>query len=117
MTADLFFNPRARYFSHDPGDQLQPPPRQSVPWGRGTGEGIGLSGHKNEYKTGVRIGNWVEEQFSEEAAAKSGAMEKFLKTQEEAQVAAAQAQQVRALEAKIDMLVGRLLPPPPAAAV
>ena len=27
------------------------------PWGRGTGEGIGLSGHKNEYTTGVRIGN------------------------------------------------------------
>ena len=26
----------------------------AVPWGRGTGEGIGLSGHKNEYKAGVR---------------------------------------------------------------
>ena len=36
-------------------------------WGRGAGEGIGLSGHKNEYGTGVRIGNWVEEQFATEA--------------------------------------------------
>ena len=40
---------------------------QGVVWGRGAGEGIGLSGHKNEYKAGVRIGNWVEEQFGREA--------------------------------------------------
>ena len=38
-----------------------------TPWGRGVGEGIGISGHKNEYKAGVRIGNWVEEQFGREA--------------------------------------------------
>ena len=64
----------------------------SLPWGRGTGEGIGLSGHKNEYKTGVRIGNWVEEQFSAEASANAHDMEKFLRTQEEAYVAKAKAQ-------------------------
>jgi hypothetical protein len=40
---------------------------QGVVWGRGAGEGIGLSGHKNEYKAGIRIGNWVEEQFGREA--------------------------------------------------
>lgn len=39
-----------------------------TPWGRGVGEGIGLSGHKNEFKSGVRIGNWVEEQFGAESA-------------------------------------------------
>ena len=44
-----------------------PPTMSGVQWGRGTGEGIGLSGHKNEYKQGVRIGNWVEEQFGREA--------------------------------------------------
>ena len=65
----------------------------SVPWGRGTGEGIGLSGHKNEYKTGVCVGNWVEEQFSREAAANSQDMAKFLKAQDEAHVAMAKSQQ------------------------
>jgi len=34
---------------------------------RPTSDSIGLSGHKNEYTTGVRIGNWVEEQFGAEA--------------------------------------------------
>ena len=42
---------------------------EGIVWGRGAGEGIGLSGHKNEYKAGVRIGNWVEEQFGREAPA------------------------------------------------
>lgn len=28
---------------------------------------IGVSAHKNEYRSGVRIGNWVEEQFGDEA--------------------------------------------------
>jgi hypothetical protein len=42
----------------------------AAPWGRGAGEGIGLSGHKNEYKAGVRVGNWVEEQISAEAIGK-----------------------------------------------
>ena len=40
---------------------------EGIVWGRGAGEGIGLSGHKNEYKSGVRIGNWVEELFGREA--------------------------------------------------
>jgi len=78
----------------------------SVPWGRGTGEGIGLSGHKNEYKTGVRIGNWVEEQFSQEAAAGMGCdMEKFLRTQQMEHVAKAKAQQVERNE-RIEPNVG-----------
>ena len=47
---------------------------QAAPWGRGAGEGIGLSGHKNEYKAGVRIGNWVEEQFGAEAPDSSAAL-------------------------------------------
>ena len=63
------------------------------PWGRGTGEGIGLSGHKNEYKTGVRVGNWVEEQFSAEATKNAYDMEKFLKATEDAHFAKAKAQQ------------------------
>ena len=58
----------------------------AVPWGRGAGEGIGLSGHKNEYKTGVRIGNWVEEQFGRESESNNKEMEKFLKEHEAAQV-------------------------------
>jgi hypothetical protein len=65
---------------------------QSVPWGRGTGEGIGLSGHKNEFKTGVRIGNWVEEQFGQEAPKNCHQMENFHTAAEEAHVALAKAQ-------------------------
>ena len=61
----------------------------SVPWSRGTGEGIGLSGHKNEFKSGVRIGNWVEEQFGVEAAANGDRMKEFTKRQEIEQIAAA----------------------------
>lgn len=64
-----------------------------MPWGRGVGEGIGLSGHKNEYKTGVRIGNWVEEQFSREASNNAHDMEKFLAAQEAAHVELAKSQQ------------------------
>lgn len=64
----------------------------SVPWGRGTGEGIGLSGHKNEFKTGVRIGNWVEEQFSTEAKKNAYDMQNFLAAQEEAHVELAKSQ-------------------------
>ena len=61
----------------------------AAPWGRGTGEGIGLSGHKNEYKSGVRISNWVEEQFGQEAAQPGAAtrMMEFTKRQEESQIA------------------------------
>jgi len=40
---------------------------QDQPWGRGTGEGIGLSGHKNEFSKGTRIGNWVEDLHQAEA--------------------------------------------------
>ena len=61
----------------------------AAPWGRGTGEGIGLSGHKNEYKSGVRISNWVEEQFGREAAESGTRMMEFTKRQEEYQTAAA----------------------------
>ena len=60
-----------------------------VQWGRGTGEGIGLSGHKNEYKSGVRIGNWVEEQFTQEASAIANQMKEFTMKQEAEQIAAA----------------------------
>lgn len=60
-----------------------------VQWGRGTGEGIGISGHKNEYKSGVRIGNWVEEQFTQEAATIENRMKEFTMKQEAAQIAAA----------------------------
>ena len=31
------------------------------------GGGIGVSSHKNEYRPGVRIGNWVEDQFGDQA--------------------------------------------------
>ena len=58
-------------------------------WGRGAGEGIGISGHKNEYKSGVRIGNWVEEQFTQEASAIANQMKEFTMKQEAAQIAAA----------------------------
>jgi len=67
---------------------------QSVPWGRGTGEGIGLSGHKNEFKTGVRIGNWVEEQFGAEAPMDNTRMEKYLAAEEAAHVTLAKSQQL-----------------------
>ena len=33
---------------------------------------IGVSSHKNEYKSGVRVGNWVEELFGAEAEAGGG---------------------------------------------
>ena len=54
----------------------------SVPWGRGAGEGIGLSGHKNEYKSGVRISNWVEEQCGVEAKETGNQMRDFTIRQE-----------------------------------
>ena len=31
-------------------------------------DSIGISGHQNEYRSGVRIANWVEEQFGVEGA-------------------------------------------------
>ena len=37
---------------------------QSERWTRGAGNGIGLSSHKNQYRLGVGIGNWVEDEFS-----------------------------------------------------
>mmetsp|Transcript_28788 Transcript_28788/g.94077 ORF Transcript_28788/g.94077 Transcript_28788/m.94077 type:complete len:239 (-) Transcript_28788:123-839(-) len=33
-------------------------------WSRGCGTGIGLSGHKNQYRLGVTIENWVEDSAS-----------------------------------------------------
>ena len=54
----------------------------SVPWGRGAGEGIGLSGHKNEYKSGVRISNWVEEQCGVEAKGTGNQIADFTVRQE-----------------------------------
>lgn len=47
----------------------------SIVWGRGTGDGIGLSGHKNEYQPGVSIGNWVEEQFGREAPPRANSLQ------------------------------------------
>jgi len=35
---------------------------------RANSDSIGLSGHKNEYRSGVRIANWVEDQFGAEHA-------------------------------------------------
>lgn len=60
---------------------------EGIVWGRGAGEGIGLSGHKNEFKAGVRIGNWVEEQFSREAPSQVDSLKNFMKAQEAAHVA------------------------------
>merc|ERR1719240_856719 len=59
------------------------------PWGRGVGEGIGLSGHKNEYKAGVRIGNWVEEKFDAESGGVGDTLMEFMKMKEAADIAAA----------------------------
>lgn len=59
----------------------------ATPWGRGTGEGIGLSGHKNEYISGVRIGNWVEEQFGREATGAGDSLKQFMRAQETAATA------------------------------
>ncbi len=64
-------------------------------WGRGTGEGIGLSGHKNEYISGVRIGNWVEEQFGREASAAGDSLQKFMAAQETAETSAAPTHNMR----------------------
>jgi len=61
---------------------------EGIVWGRGAGEGIGLSGHKNEFKAGVRIGNWVEEQFGVEAPMTKDALRNFMKAQEQAHTAA-----------------------------
>ncbi|KAL3909344.1 MAG: hypothetical protein SGPRY_009462, partial [Prymnesium sp.] len=67
----------------------------SIVWGRGTGDGIGLSGHKNEYRPGVAIGNWVEEQFGREAPPRANSLQvqrscrnTFMKAQEAAYLAA-----------------------------
>ena len=35
-------------------------------WSRGCGSGIGLSGHKNQYRLGVGIDNWVEDFHAKE---------------------------------------------------
>lgn len=58
----------------------------SVVWGRGAGEGIGLSGHKNEYRAGVNIGNWVEEQFGREAHSCGDSLKDFMATREAARI-------------------------------
>jgi len=57
-------------------------PYPTAPWGRGTGEGIGLSGHKNEFRGGVRIGNWVEEMCGKEAIGRGDTLKDFMKRQE-----------------------------------
>jgi len=57
-------------------------PYPTAPWGRGTGEGIGLSGHKNEFRAGVRIGNWVEEMCGKEAIGRGDTLKDFMKRQE-----------------------------------
>lgn len=36
-------------------------------WGRAPGESIGISGHKNAYQPGVRIGNWVGTLYARDA--------------------------------------------------
>lgn len=65
----------------------------SVPWGRGAGEGIGLSNHKNEYKSGVRISNWVEEQCGVEAKDNGNQMRDFTIRQESEFLASAMSTQ------------------------
>ncbi|KAL1522399.1 hypothetical protein AB1Y20_017389 [Prymnesium parvum] len=60
---------------------------EGIVWGRGAGEGIGLSGHKNEYQPGVRIGNWVEEQFGREAPLTADSLKNFMKAREDARIA------------------------------
>ena len=55
-------------------------------WGRGAGEGIGLSGHKNEYRKGVCIGNWVEEQFGREAGGGNDSLKQFMLKTEASQL-------------------------------
>ena len=85
------------------------PPRFAAPWSRGAGDGIGLSGHKNEYKAGVRIGNWVEEMFGHEAKlikeSKGDTLKDFIKTMEAAQTAVAmskdEAQNTKRIEPKM----------------
>ena len=57
-------------------------------WGRGTGDGIGLSHHKGEYSAGVRCGNWVEEKFGAEANGENqDALKAFMVAREAADVA------------------------------
>ena len=57
-------------------------------WGRGTGDGIGLSNHKGEYSAGVRCGNWVEEKFGAEANGENqDALKAFMVAREAADVA------------------------------
>ena len=52
---------------------------------------IGVSSHKNEYKAGVRVGNWVEELAGREAEAAPAeakdTLKAFMKSQEQAQIA------------------------------
>ena len=49
---------------------------------------IGVSAHKNEYAAGVRIGNWVEEQFGREAEGAADSLKAFMAAQEAAAIAA-----------------------------
>eukprot|EP00908_Phaeocystis_cordata_P018385 Transcript_29806.p1 GENE.Transcript_29806~~Transcript_29806.p1 ORF type:complete len:175 (+),score=68.24 Transcript_29806:298-822(+) len=49
---------------------------------------IGVSSHKNEYAAGVRIGNWVEEQFGREAEGAADSLKAFMAAQEAAAIAA-----------------------------
>ena len=78
----------------------------AAPWGRGAGEGIGLSGHKNEYQGGVRISNWVEEQFGAEAVFNNTSMKEFSKAEEQAQMAASIAQREPARSMRVEPNLG-----------
>jgi len=46
-------------------------------------DSIGLSGHKNEYKAGVRIGNWVEELYGSTAAETRDSLKEFMARQQQ----------------------------------
>eukprot|EP00959_Pyramimonas_sp_CCMP1952_P129492 2707804-Pyramimonas_sp.AAC.1 len=48
-------------------------------WSRGCGTGIGISSHKNEYRLGVTIDNWVEDEYSQKS--KMARQDSLLKSQ------------------------------------
>mmetsp|Transcript_19666 Transcript_19666/g.33060 ORF Transcript_19666/g.33060 Transcript_19666/m.33060 type:complete len:238 (-) Transcript_19666:409-1122(-) len=48
-------------------------------WSRGCGTGVGLSSHKNQYRLGVAIENWVEDEYSR--MAKQARDDSLLKSQ------------------------------------
>uniref|UniRef100_A0A7S0RQ25 Uncharacterized protein n=1 Tax=Pyramimonas obovata TaxID=1411642 RepID=A0A7S0RQ25_9CHLO len=48
-------------------------------WSRGCGTGIGISSHKNQYRLGVAIENWVEDEYSQKS--KLARQDSLLKSQ------------------------------------